>query len=101
MNRAGMAVLEHRREGHDTGSQWRSPSRAGSQASVRSVPLAGEACCLQLVPPTLATPRPPVTRIQEKEDTGFLPVLGVNKAQRKWEPAESGQRMGCPWEREA
>lgn len=42
-----------------------------------------------------------MTRIQEKEDTRFLPVLGVNKAQRKWEPAESGQRMGCPWEREA
>lgn len=96
MNRARMAGLQQRREGDYTGAQWRSPSWAGSWASIRSVPLAGRACCLQLVPLTLATPKPSVTRIREKEDTGFLPVLGVNKAQRKWEPVESGQRMGCP-----
>lgn len=96
-NRAGMTGLEQ------AGGRLQSLSGEVLVGQVprlpfgQSVPLAGGVCCLQLVTPTLAAPRPPVTHFQEKEDTRFLPVLGVNKAQREWERAESGQRMGYPW----
>lgn len=73
-------------EGDCTGSWCQRPGWTGSQASTRPAPRVGGTSCLQLMPLILAKPGPPVTHIQEKEDTGLPPVLGVNETQKKWEP---------------
>lgn len=80
-------------EGDCTGSRCQRPGWTGSQASIRPASRVGGTSCLQLMPLTLATPGPPVTHIQDKEDTGLPPVLGVNETQDKWGPAGSGQGM--------